>query len=141
MMSLSIKILLQNDYKSYWIPTATQAIEDITMLELFLENGMKVNARLAGMLPLSIAAKNGNIELVKLLLEKGANVNLVDSESRRPPFEVACEAASFEAAYYIFKNGMDVCFLVFYYYLIVLYFVLFCYCFIILFCFVIFIYI
>jgi uncharacterized protein len=43
-----------------------------------------VAARKGGATPLHIAAQKNNLELVKLLLAHGADINAVDSEHRTP---------------------------------------------------------
>lgn len=58
----------------------------LDILKLFLEKGVEINI-LAGMekiSPLIYAIIMGNIPLVRLLIEKGADVNLVDSHEKSP---------------------------------------------------------
>ena len=50
------------------------------MLQILIENGANVNLPYAMLntTPLMTAAHHGNADIVKLLLERGANVNAVD---------------------------------------------------------------
>jgi ankyrin repeat protein len=49
--------------------------EHIDVVKVLLANGAKVNARCEGFSPLQYAAYKGDVELCRLLLDHGANVN------------------------------------------------------------------
>ena len=55
-----------------------KAIEEqqVDIVELFIEGGMSPNVTTANGSPLPTAAATGNLEIVKLLIEKGADVNV-----------------------------------------------------------------
>ncbi|WP_378955072.1 ankyrin repeat domain-containing protein [Pelosinus sp. sgz500959] len=50
--------------------------ENVDVVELFIEGGMSPNVTTANGSPLPTAAAIGNLEIVKLLVEKGADVNI-----------------------------------------------------------------
>ena len=60
------------------------------LITTFVEKGFDINERLSsnGATPLLLAAKYGDIELVELLLELGADKNIPDNDNKKP-YEVA----------------------------------------------------
>ena len=52
---------------------------DITVVKKFIEYGVDVNEMTNGKTPLMYAARYNELEIVKLLLEKGAKTNIKDS--------------------------------------------------------------
>lgn len=52
--------------------------EDIEAVKKFIEYGADVNEVSNGMSPLMIAARYNKVEIIKLLLSKGANINKKD---------------------------------------------------------------
>lgn len=53
---------------------------DMATVKKFIEYGANVNELSNGMTPLMLAARYNNIEIVKLLLENGANVKATDAK-------------------------------------------------------------
>jgi ankyrin repeat protein len=53
---------------------------DIATVKKFIEYGADVNETFNGMTPLMIAARYNKVEILKLLLEKGANTNTKDKK-------------------------------------------------------------
>ncbi|PTY39925.1 ankyrin repeat domain-containing protein [Brachyspira hampsonii] len=80
-----LKILLQSgdiDLKSSLIPDAIEE-DNIEMVKYLISIGQDVNAQIFAdgdwiNSPMKIAAQNGNIEIAKLLIDKGANLNSSD---------------------------------------------------------------
>jgi ankyrin repeat protein len=53
---------------------------DVAAVKKFLEYGASVNEISNGMTPLMIAARYNNVEIIKLLIEKGADVKVKDEK-------------------------------------------------------------
>ncbi len=71
---------------------AIAVLKDPEMVSILLEGGANVNAPdplQEGMLPLERAARDGNVEIVRLLLQRGADPNMAGTMRRDPPFVVA----------------------------------------------------
>lgn len=112
-----VKVLIDNNFLAYWAPSAKEALNNIKITQLLLEKRiMKPNSKLAGELPLSIAARKGNEEIIKMLLRYGGNVNLSNSNSSCTPFEVALEAGKLDVAFLLFNSGLDVSIISYYYF-------------------------
>ncbi|MEM9569377.1 MAG: ankyrin repeat domain-containing protein [Bacteroidota bacterium] len=54
------------------------------------------------------AAQEGDLELVKSLIEQGADVNAVDAVFWRTPLNVSAKAGHFDVVKYLVKKGADV---------------------------------
>lgn len=82
-------------------PGAVQAVADIRLMDLLVQHGADVNAQVTGtktysmsiarapstdegMSALHFAAQSGKADLVRYLLSKGANPELVDSNGHKP---------------------------------------------------------
>jgi len=62
-------------------PLATAIAKgDVETVKKFIEYGIDVNEKSNGMTPLMIAARYNQVEIIKLLLEKGANLKLTDEK-------------------------------------------------------------
>ena len=59
------------------------------MIEVFLNRGVNVNGRFNGWTHLYTAAWSGNIEIAKLLLMRGADIDALSGENRASPLFVA----------------------------------------------------
>lgn len=57
-------------------------------------------------LPLVVAGNEGGLENVKLLLQRGANINAIDLYDRTP-LSCACDHAKFEIVHYLLETGAD----------------------------------
>lgn len=69
--------------KEFVSPTplaAAIAKGDVETVKKFIEYGADVNEKSNGMTPLMIAARYNQVEIVKLLLSKGANLKLTDDK-------------------------------------------------------------
>ena len=75
-------------------------------MELLLENGAEVEVRqdLDDETPLHIAAVVGSVECVKLLLNYGADINVVD-EDNNTPLHWACSSGMLDTVKHLVKNG------------------------------------
>lgn len=82
--------------------------DTLKIAQLLLDSGAQVNSQ-AGFYnttPLHGAAQNGSLELVKLLVSKGAKVNAVDKEFSMPLAE-AVQADNLEIAKFLLEHGAD----------------------------------
>ena len=67
-------------------------IEDIRRIKSAINRGWNVNTRLSdGNTALHVAAANGNVEMVKLLLKNNASVNIKAPNYGKTPLHEACE--------------------------------------------------
>lgn len=86
---------LKNNYGIRPIHYACIIREPIEILNLLLEVGAdpnwKTGVRGDGNAPLHFAAKNGNVEAIKLLIENGANVNSVNKTDGKAPLHSICD--------------------------------------------------
>lgn len=82
--------------------------DTLKIAQLLLDSGAQVNSH-AGFYnttPLHGAASNGSLELVKLLVSKGAKVNAVDKEFSMP-LAKAVQADNLEIAKFLLEQGAD----------------------------------
>ncbi len=82
--------------------------DTLKIAQLLLDSGAQVNSQ-AGFYnttPLYGAAQNGSLELVKLLVSKGAKVNAVDKYFSRP-LAKAVQADNLEIAKFLLEHGAD----------------------------------
>jgi len=62
-------------------PLATAIAKgDVETVKKFIEYGADVNEKSNGMTPLMVAARYNQVEIIKLLLSKGANLKLTDDK-------------------------------------------------------------
>lgn len=64
---------MHNEYEYPIITYLTKSIDNIELLQLMIEKGADVNETQLGSFPLVIAAQGGKYQVVKILLENGAN--------------------------------------------------------------------
>ena len=77
------------------------------ILAYLLENGAVIdNAR--GLSPLLPAAKKGNLEAIRLLVERGAAVNVQSERNGFTPLMLACLNDSPEVVDYLLRHGADI---------------------------------
>lgn len=82
--------------------------DTLKIAQLLLDSGAQVNSQ-AGFYnttPLHGAARNGSLELVKLLVSKGAKINAVDKEFSMP-LAKAVQADNLEIAKFLLEHGAD----------------------------------
>ena len=75
--------------------------------ELFIEAGVDVNAQSIGNTPLAFAAERNNLEITKLLIENGADVNK-KNDLGSAPLHYATRYNNLEMVKLLVKNGADV---------------------------------
>jgi len=75
-----------------------------TVAKLLLKNGVNPNYSYYGTPFLNYAAYHGSVELIKLLLEKGAKVNKTDGNFESP-LEAACWKGNTEAVKVLLEHG------------------------------------
>lgn len=81
---------------------------DVTKMEALLKAGAPVDAPARyGQTPLYYAAEKGHLAAVKLLVERGANVNAEDSFFGFSALEIALQGNHFEVARYLLGKGAD----------------------------------
>ena len=87
-------------------------INDLKMVETLLsintetEEWTKVNARNnEGLTPLAISAQQGNMEILKLLIEYGANINLPSFENKLTPLHRAVSKGNIEVIQVLIENN------------------------------------
>ena len=80
-----------------------------TLLENLIMQGAEVNARDKGAwTPLHLAAKNGHVEALKILLENGANVNVKDIKHGWTPLHIAIVSKQYKAANILIRAGSSI---------------------------------
>lgn len=81
---------------------------DIARMQvLILLHPDRINTTIAGSTWLHGAARDGDIDLVRFLVERGADVNLVANESYGPPLMAAIHGESLVAVEYLLQNGAN----------------------------------
>lgn len=101
----------------------TACDSSVEMVKLLIEKyGARVNSFLKNATPLSVACSKGNLEIVKCLLEHGADVNFESEEGRvynrrmrfentkRNPLIEACTYGNLDIAYLLINHGSKVSF-------------------------------
>jgi len=72
-------------------------------------DGMKVNQQLSdGRTPLFYSATNGNLEAVKYLIMKGANLDLAEFETGNTPLMASIYLGHYEVIIYLIKMGANI---------------------------------
>lgn len=107
----------KNDLKSMNVQYSEKSFIDslaqnnIKAVTLFLEAGMSANLSAADGTPLTIAASRAHLELVKLLVEKGADVNQPDKDKLAPLMAAvvgdAKEADKVKVTKYLIEKGAN----------------------------------
>ena len=112
---VSIGYLAQGKTPTSKYSSLVQAIydRDTTAAAKAIANGANVNERISGMQPVIQAAANfGNIEIVRMLLEKGADINAVNSEGDNiMTMWPGCTGEVTEMVRMFLKAGVDISFL------------------------------
>ena len=72
--------LVKKEYRNA-TPLAVAIVKgDLESVKKFIEYGADINEKSNGMTPLMIAARYNQVEIIKVLLEKGANAKLIDEK-------------------------------------------------------------
>lgn len=81
--SMEISETPVNEFKNMYATPLVLAITkgDVSVVKKFIEYGVDVNEMTNGKTPLMYAARYNNLEIVKLLLDKGAKTNIKDSNN------------------------------------------------------------
>ena len=78
------------------------------VVKLLKDNGADLDTKFADDAPpIAIAASVGNLEIVKALVENGADVNYYPNDMNYTAIYHAIDQGSYEVAEYLFKNGVD----------------------------------
>jgi uncharacterized protein len=84
---------------------------NVTAVTLFLEAGMSTNLSTAEGTPLTIAASRSQMEIIKILVEKGADVNQKDKDKLAPLMAALLgegkAAAKLPVAKFLIEKGAD----------------------------------
>lgn len=95
-------------YRTEYGTPLTVAVEaqNFNTVVSFIAHGAKVNqpGTVWGAMPLHVASKRGSLNIVKLLVDAGADVNTLD-RSKSTPLIVACGAGNLEVAKYLLRRG------------------------------------
>lgn len=86
-------------------------LRDPEMVSILLEGGANVNApdpQQEGILPLERATRDGNAEIVHMLLQRGADPNMAGTMSRDPPFMVALRRQNMGIIRAFVERGVNV---------------------------------
>lgn len=76
---------------------------------LLLEAGADPSRYANNEIPIHLAAYNGSIECVKILIEKGVNINIVDElDGEGSTLHYACKTFNFEMIKFLLDNGADI---------------------------------
>lgn len=85
--------------------------KQVDMLRMLLEAGGDLNRYASNspfQTPLLLAIRDGKMELLPLLLQYGADVNLRLRGMRHTPLQLACQQGSFEMVAFLLQRGADV---------------------------------
>ena len=93
------------DEYEQWISAAKK--DDCELIESFIKKGVNVNQVQGGESPALLYAAGGNIKMVKLLVENGADVNLKDDDGDTPLGNAVYNLAP-EIVEYLLKKNADV---------------------------------
>ncbi|WP_200859217.1 ankyrin repeat domain-containing protein [Brachyspira intermedia] len=78
------------------------------VVKLLKDNGADLDTKFANDdPPIAIAASVGNLEIVKALVENGADVNYYPNDMNYTAIYHAIDQGCYEVAEYLFKNGVD----------------------------------
>lgn len=81
---------------------------DLNLVKNFIEEkGVDSNTMTVGRSLLHIACSFGHIEIVKLLIEKGANFNAADDDNSDTPLHIACGHGYTEIVKLLIEEGVD----------------------------------
>jgi len=99
----SSNIKVSNDPEAF---VEAARLNDTALVEKFIASGADVNSKnKSGVYPLHWAAWNGNIELVKKLVEKHANVDVMDGYRDETPLSWAAKKGHLEVVKFLVEKG------------------------------------
>lgn len=99
----------KNAYDTSVLHKAAYYSGSATLLENLITQGADVNARDKGAwTPLHLAAKNGHVEALQILLENGANMHDKDIKHGWTPLHIAIVSKQYESAKFLIRAGSSV---------------------------------
>ena len=102
-------ISTKNAYDRSVLHKAAYYSGSATLLENLITQGADVNARDKGAwTPLHLAAKNGHVEALQILLENGANMHVKDIKHGWTPLHIAIVSKQYESAKFLIRAGSSV---------------------------------
>ena len=84
------------------------AIGDIQLAANALNDGADANQPILGVTPLYRASGNGYLDIVKLLVQRGADINLASSEAIRTPLHEAAVRGQIDVVRFLLEQGANV---------------------------------
>lgn len=90
------------------VPATILAASTPKVVKLLKDNGADLDTKFLDYYPpIAIAAGAGNLEIVKALVENGADVNYYPNDINYTAIFHAIDQHNYEVAEYLFKNGVD----------------------------------
>ena len=102
----------KNAYRRSVLHKAVYYSGSITLIDALIFQGANVNAQDKGAwTPLHLASKNGHLNAIKTLLEKGADLNTKDLKHGWTPLHIAIVSKQFKAANLLLRAGscLNIC--------------------------------
>lgn len=81
------------------------ALGDTQRVAALVARGADVDLKVQGMTPLVLAVQQGHLDVVRLLVEAGADVNLREQYTGMTPLEAALDREDEEMADYLIEHG------------------------------------
>lgn len=97
--------LTDDEYMEY---TGALSEGKIAVVKKYLDNGLDVNEKFFAWSALEVAAKNNQMEVVKYLVEKGADVNYKHPVTKMTAFHLAAFNGNKEMLQYLASKGANI---------------------------------
>lgn len=104
-MSVSAFALTDDEYMEY---TGALADGNVKVVKRYLDNGVDINEKFYAWSALQVAAKNNQMAVVKMLTEKGADINYKHPITKMTAFHLAVFNENKEMVTYLASKGADI---------------------------------